>query len=269
MFATQHFRRVGLSPQKTAGIVATIVVGIALVAVYRYWPPGAATENGASDVADGTADESAAALDGDGSATRDQALAAEIRRIKADLLAELREQLANEQHALPTASAARRTGGAVALPDNPDPARHAEMGRRTLAYWNQLNDIILREEQMRRVPQGGLTISNAGDFLRRRGQANEFAATKIRQLSTAMVDPDVVGIATDIAAWYDRGNQLNDTGSFLLNRADSASRRGQPGQSWQEGEKQQRASVAEINRRGDEIRQRMIRKYGLSFPNLR
>jgi hypothetical protein len=54
-----------------------------------------------------------------------------------------------------------------------------------------------------------------------------------------------------------------------LNKADASSRRGQPGQAWSDSEKQHHASVDEINRRGDDLRQRLIQKYGLAFPDLR
>jgi hypothetical protein len=181
-------------------------------------------------------------------------MAAQMRELKTELLAELRQQMENSQ---PSPS----------VPDST--AADLEMGPRTLTYWNQLNDIMLREEQMRSVPLGGLTATNARDFLRRRGEAGQFAAEAIRQLPGAGVDPDVLAIAVDIAAWYERGNQLNSMGSFLMNKADTTARQGQPGQQWQDGEKAHHASVEEINRRGDVVRRRMVEKYGLAFPDLR
>ena len=57
-------------------------------------------------------------------------------------------------------------------------------------------------------------------------------------------------------------------GSFLLNDADEDTRRGHAGTSWGESEKQHHKSVDSLNRRGDELRDQMIERYGIEFPDL-
>ena len=148
-------------------------------------------------------------------------------------------------------------------------ASQDDVGRRTLQYWKQLNEIMATEEQQRKPPSTGITVANAADFLSRRGQAGQFAAKAIRQLNPENVDAEVVSQAMDIASWYEAGNRLNDTAQSLFHHAGSDERRGQPGQQWGDGEKAHGQSVNELNRRGDALRRRMIQKYGLPFPDLR
>ena len=198
-------------------------------------------------------------------------VAAEIRQLKQELLAELRDQVATDDSSdLQPANnhVGRAEPQRSATPTQAASTDHQEMGRRTLEYWNQLNEIMLREEQMRKAPLGGLTAQNVRDFLGRRGKAGRFAA-EMRKLSTDGVDPEVVGQASQIIAWYERGTQVNDTANFLVTKADGSARRGAAGQQWKQAEQDHNASVDDINRRGDEIRQRMIQKYGLAFPDLR
>jgi hypothetical protein len=142
-------------------------------------------------------------------------------------------------------------------------------GPQTLAFWNAMNNVMAEEETMRATPAGGLTKENAADFIARRGQAGNYAATELRGLDRAGVDPEVVALGTDIAAWYERGTKLNDRASYLVNQASDETRRGQTGKSWGDSEKSHNASVAEINRRGDALRVKMSHKYGLKFPDLR
>lgn len=149
----------------------------------------------------------------------------------------------------------------------PSPA--SSNGPQTLAYWNAMNNVMAEEESMRATPAGGLTKENAADFIDRRGKAGNYAATELRGLDRSGVDPDVVALGGDIAAWYERGAQLNDRANYLLNQASDDTRRGQMGHNWGDSEKAHNASVAEINRRGDTLRLQMSQKYGLKFPDLR
>jgi hypothetical protein len=128
---------------------------------------------------------------------------------------------------------------------------------------------MLEEEQMRAVPAGGLTAANVAEFLTGRGKSGEYAAQAIRELSTGGVDADVVALAGDIAAWYEKGTKLNDMASHLLHEADETSRRGTPGKKWSTAEKEHHQSVSALNRRGDQLRTRLTEKYGLAFPDLR
>ena len=197
------------------------------------------------------------------------AVADEIRQLREDLLAEVREQIANEKSAVSNQPrdnfAAERAAQQSAAAD----AQRQEMGQRTLAYWNELNNIMLREEQMRKAPMGGLTAQNVKNFLKRRGQANKYAADAIHRLPTELVDPAVIAQASAIAGWYNHGSQVNDTADHLVSKGSGSERRGAPGEAWKQAEQQHNQSVDDINRRGDELRQQMIQKYGLPFPDLR
>jgi hypothetical protein len=142
-------------------------------------------------------------------------------------------------------------------------------GPRTLAYWNAMNALMAEEETMRSAPAAGLTKENAADFIARRGAAGSYATTALRGLDRSAVDPAVIALGSEIANWYERGTKLNDRASYLLNRADENTRRGQTGKNWGEAEKSHIASASEINRRGDALRMQMTRKYKLKFPDLR
>lgn len=143
------------------------------------------------------------------------------------------------------------------------------VGKRTLAYWNQLNQIMLKEEQLRQAPSDGLTAANTGAFLAARGKASRFAASAMRKLPAKNVDPIVANLARGIADWYEQGAKLNDQAMHLFVKADPATRRGPLGQSWSTAEKQHQNEVKLLNRRGDTVRRQMIIKYGLAFPDLR
>lgn len=259
----------GMSTTEVVGVLVALTLGVAAGFALRILPAGSSDDAPPVAEAPPVQSQSVPAPHTDAAPVdASELIAEEMQQFKQELLSELREQVANSEATRPAAPRQQTYSPAAAHSES---ARrlHAQRGQRTLDYWNQLNDVMLREEQMRSVPLGGLTASNARDFLRRRGKAGKFAADEIRKLSTEGVDVEVIGIAADIAAWYDHGNQLNGTASFLMNQADASERRGQPGQQWQDGEKQHSASVADINRRGDEIRRRMIEKYGLPFPDMR
>lgn len=142
-------------------------------------------------------------------------------------------------------------------------------GPQTLAYWNAMNNVMAEEESMRAAPAGGVTKENAADFIARRGEAGNYAATELRGLDRTGVDLAVVALGGEIATWYEQGTQLNDKASYLLNQASDQTRQGQTGRSWGNSEKAHSASVAKINRRGDALRVEMSKKYGLKFPDLR
>ena len=157
--------------------------------------------------------------------------------------------------------------------DNHEPSRSSaptatkrNPGEKSLAFWNSLNDVMVREAAMRKPPTQ-ITAENAATFLSARGTAGRFACDAIRKLDRTDVDPEVLALSQEIATWYERGVALNERGGELLDSADTA-RRGTPGQSWRNGEELHRKQCEEINRRGAQLRTRMSRKYSLSFPEL-
>ncbi|MCC7084232.1 MAG: hypothetical protein IT427_04405 [Pirellulales bacterium] len=155
----------------------------------------------------------------------------------------------------PTAPSAKQTPAA------------SSTGQRTLAYWNKLNSIMAREAAMRSAPPQ-LTAANAISFVSNQTSAYEYAATAMRQLSTTGVDPQAVAIGRDIAAWYDQGVANSRSAESLLGSDDIASRQGAAGQGWSSAAKQHREQCLAINRRGEQLRQALSRRYGLDFPAL-
>jgi hypothetical protein len=143
----------------------------------------------------------------------------------------------------------------------------ASAGQRTLAYWNQLNSIMSREAAMRAAPPQ-ITAANAMSFVSGRTSAFEYAGTAIRQLNTKGVDPQAVSIGREIAAWYDQGIANSRSAESLLGSDDTAGRQGAPGQSWSSAEKQHREACLVINRRGEQLRQELTQRYGITFPAL-
>ena len=273
MFERQTERR-GLSSLELLTGCCAICIGLALGWVFMQ---PSAPEPTTSEVADTEAhDEVATTLEAKpvaGSANTDDVLQA-IRQLQQEVTS-LRESQ-DSQAAVsvnPAARARRGASAGVAVSARQQPLFSAvsdeEVGRRTLRYWNKLNEIMASEEAMRKPPSKGLTVANVGDFLSRRGQAGGFAARAIRKLDTENVDAAVVAQGMDIASWYDQGNSLNDTAKNLFNSSGTHERRGQPGQQWGDAEKAHGQSVGELNRRGDVLRREMIEKYGLPFPDLR
>ena len=195
---------------------------------------------------------------------------AELRRLRKEM-----KSLREERNAGPISEAPNSVsqvpldGHAVPNLQNTALTQRQLMGRRTLAYWRALNEIMATEEATRQAPSGGLTQANVADFLSRRGQAGKFAARAFRKLNPTEVDPEVVRHVSDLAAWYEKGTQLNQTADFLLHQADGATRRGSAGSDWGNAEKQHNQAVNGLNRRGDLLRQKMIEKYGLAFPDLK
>ncbi|MBN1854782.1 MAG: hypothetical protein JW829_18765 [Pirellulales bacterium] len=173
------------------------------------------------------------------------------------------------------------TGTRVELPESGDGGQTPEakgtnqanqkgtVGSRTLAYWNKLNGIMAKEEQMRSVPSGGLTSANASAFLVSRGKAAQYAANAIRRLPTSGVDPDVCRQAQTIAQWYSQGAELSHRAIQLLESGSRSLRQGAEGKKWKADEHQHLDELNLINHRSDILRGQMSDRYGLPFPDLR
>lgn len=192
----------------------------------------------------------------------------ERERLKQEL-AQLRGEISNLKKTKPTTrSSARSKPHSTPIPQ-PDKSQNGDgassKGARTLAYWNQMNAIFAQEAEMRAVPAGGLKASNAADFLQRRTSAGQFAAQALRGLNKTDVDREVVQLAAEIARWYDQGvtNSSNATG---LLGADRKTRQGSRGKQWKSSEKDHNRQVKNINSKGEQVRQRMSKKYGIPFP---
>lgn len=140
-------------------------------------------------------------------------------------------------------------------------------GTATLRYWNELNDVISREAAMRTAP-ANLTAASAAGFVSSRIQAGKFASTAIEQLNQNGVDADALSLGKELAAWYRDEISLNERAKSLLGSTDVAARKGSAGNTWRSGEEQHRLKCEAINRRGEELRTRFSRKYGLTFPAL-
>jgi hypothetical protein len=141
-------------------------------------------------------------------------------------------------------------------------------GDATLAYWNEMNAIILREAALRSAPIGGVTAANAGGFLEARVHAAQFAADALRQLDTTGVDARVVALGGQLAGWYDEGRTVAEMGQQLLSGASVQERQGSPGKRYQEAEHSHAKRVNAINAEGEKTRQAMSRKYRRTFPPL-
>lgn len=138
-------------------------------------------------------------------------------------------------------------------------------GELTLEYWNKMNSIFTQEAAMRSVPTGGLTAANAADFLQRRASSGEFAAKSLRELEPTNVDREVVSLVAEITAWYQKGVRNNQNAGGLL-EANQKTRQGSRGNQWKSAEKNHTQQINSINRKGERIRKKMSKKYGLSFP---
>jgi len=176
----------------------------------------------------------------------------------------LRAELAELRHHEATAEPHERPSHA-SQPQRED--SRAAMGPATLAYWNQLNEVMIREAAMRAAPPK-LTAGNAMSFVTGQSDAYEFAAKAIRRLDSQQVDPRVRALADEIAVWYDQGAVNSREASSLLQNNDVATRQGQAGKSWKSGAESHRKQCLEINSRGEKLRGELSRTYGLAFPKL-
>jgi hypothetical protein len=141
------------------------------------------------------------------------------------------------------------------------------MGEATLAYWNRLNEIIVREAGMRAAPPK-LTAGNALSFVTGQSDAYTYAAGAIRGLDPAGVDPQVLDLSRELALWYDQGAINSREAGSLLQSNDVAARQGRPGKTWKTSFEDHRRQCLEINQRGERLRGELSRKYGLAFPKL-
>lgn len=143
-----------------------------------------------------------------------------------------------------------------------------DVGARTLEYWNALNSVIEQETAMR-APPAKLTAENALAFVGSRSRAARFAADAITAIPTTDVDPDVIALAIDLAAWYEDEFAISGNAQGLLASSDIAARKGAAGKSWKASEEQHRKDCDAINLRGKQLQSRMSKKYDSSFPPLK
>jgi hypothetical protein len=207
--------------------------------------------------------QTTAEADGINSATNNQVAASATEAATQEEIRSLREEV--EQ--MRAATRNEIVNGAVVAAKQPATASRPNVGQRTLAYWNQLNGIMAREAAMRAAPPQ-LTAGNAMSFVSSQSSAFEFAGSAIRQLNTKGIDPQAAGIGREIAAWYEKGVANSRQAESLLGSDDVAARQGAAGQGWSSAEKQHREECLAINRRGEQLRQELTRKYGLEFPAL-
>lgn len=140
-------------------------------------------------------------------------------------------------------------------------------GAATLAYWNRMNDIILREAALRAAPLGGITAANASGFLDARIGASKYAVDALRQLDPRGVDERVVDLGGQLANWYSDGRKVAESGKALLTRG-SVQRQGSAGRQYQAAERDHAERVNALNAAGAQVRLDMARKYDLDFPPL-
>lgn len=138
-------------------------------------------------------------------------------------------------------------------------------GARTLEFWNEINQIIAHEAEMR-APPSSITAANAGAFLKSRSSAARYAADALSKLGSRGVDGELVAHAAALAAWYRDELKVSDRGSFLLEKADVKTRKGAGGNQWKGSEEQHRKQCDELNARGAALRTKLAKKYQLDFP---
>lgn len=209
---------------------------------------------------------------------RDDELAAERDRLRRELEAEqLRREVAllrDQLESLKTSpvSTEQERSPVRSRPTLPSPSAPSERGpspgEATLDYWNRMNAIILQEASMRSAPAGGITAGNATGFLESRIQAADFAVTSIDSLDTTGVDQQVVELGRKLVNWYAEGRQVAETGRHLMTRASIQERQGSAGKMYQAAEHSHSKNVDAVNAAGEQVRQAMIRKYGINFPPL-
>lgn len=144
----------------------------------------------------------------------------------------------------------------------------ASIGETTLEFWNRMNDVIDREAAMRSTPQGGVSASNAADFLDARVQAAEYAVDALRKLKSTGVDNRAVEVAEALTAWYEQGREVAQTGRDLMTQPPGA-RQGAAGKRYQADEKTYSQAVNEVNALGERARQELSQAYGMRFPALK
>ena len=119
-----------------------------------------------------------------------------------------------------------------------------------------------------RAPPPNITAANASAFLSSRTAAAKYAGQAILNLDARGVDKELLLHAKDLAEWYQAEEKLSARGSFLLEKADTKTRKGAGGKQWKSGEEEHRQKCAELNQHGVELKTAFSKKYELEFPPL-
>jgi hypothetical protein len=161
-------------------------------------------------------------------------------------------------------SGERPAGGGAADEASENPP---SPGDATLAFWNQLREIIREEQQVRAAGEqeaGG----NRRAVLFAHSQAYLLAAQNIRRIPAQSVDAEATMLAEEIAVWYDRGAELADEGS-LLDDGELSSAQGPIGRRWHTSREQHRAELDLLSRKCGSLRGKLTARYRLHFAELR
>jgi hypothetical protein len=153
-----------------------------------------------------------------------------------------------------------KTDDQGAEPAQPVPS----VGERTLGYWRELGEIILRAQHEEQVRAAG----SLREVLSARGKSCRAAVQGIRSLKTEGVDPEVVQLAQDFARWYERGAEISEEGAYLLDEGELSDAQGPVGRRWHSAQKQHREELDLLNRKSNSQRSKLATRYQLSFPGL-
>jgi hypothetical protein len=148
-----------------------------------------------------------------------QRLQQEMQTLRNELAAMKQQSPGVHSHAAPPQtqqSAVAPAGQRMPVARQQQGTATGSVGQITLAYWNRLNQFIDQESAMRGAPSGGVSATNAGNFLDSRINAGRFASDAIRAFDTNRVDRAVVLLANRVADWYDEGATVAEKGKSLL-----------------------------------------------------
>jgi len=134
---------------------------------------------------------------------------------------------------------------------------------RTLAYWNALNLIMVKEVAMRTAQ-----ASSRDAAADRQITAARFAASSVRKLDPRGVDLSALELGNQIAQWYDEGIRVRQQGQYLHRVAGNTAQVGEMRARWREADRRHNAQAEAISRQGNLVRSALRRRYGLDFPPL-
>ena len=248
-------RRAGLSVLEFIGCVVAVVGGLWLGALYL----GVDVRKTVYDTMDRTnvLDKVPPRWrpdDPHGTASREQTVAA-LR----EELGMLRSEIAGLSSDTPPATDALQQSHA----DHPAAANGDQ--RSTLAYWNQLNEIVLGEASLQQEADAAITDSRAARAFVLKSRVSQFASEAVATVPTNGVDPELLQFGQQLTDWYEQGNTLYKRAAQIW-QLPTASQRTNLTERWKPTQLQHRNEAKLLNKKAAALRSALTRRYGVEFP---
>jgi len=186
----------------------------------------------------------------------------------------VQEELADLRRAVGALRTDPRGGGTNSAEssgnDAESPGAGTEQSTRvaTIAYWNQLHDAMRDAQALQLDAELGATRYNATKIAALKGRISRFAGNAIQIIATEHVDPTAVGVARELAQWYERGGSLYDEAVRIWESTARHQGGSQLSKEWEQASQQHRNEGRLLNQKVAALRDSLIRRFGNGFAEL-